>query len=259
MWNDAFVGTRSQVRGAVVCRGADIRAGARIAEGVVIGDESIVGHGATVGNDVQVYPYKRIDAGALVTSSVIWESRGVRSLFGDDGIAGLVNIDVTPELAMRVAQAFGSLLAGKSHVVVSRDASRSARMLKRAVVAGLNATGCHARDLRVASPAITRFTTRDTRCRGGIHLCIANNDPQTLEMHFYDSDGIDLSTGQEKKVERLYFRQEFRRAFFEEVGEIIYPPRALEYYTEGLEAALEITGPVRRRFKVVADLGMSPA
>ncbi|HSQ21315.1 MAG TPA: sugar phosphate nucleotidyltransferase, partial [Coriobacteriia bacterium] len=259
VWNDAFVGTRSQVRGAVVCRGADIRAGARIAEGVVIGDESIVGHGATVGNDVQVYPYKRIDAGALVTSSVIWESRGVRSLYGDDGIAGLVNIDITPELAMRVAQAFGSLLPGKSHVVVSRDASRSARMLKRAVVAGLNATGCHARDLRVASPAITRFTTRDTRCRGGIHLCIANNDPQTLEMHFYDSDGIDLSTGQEKKVERLYFRQEFRRAFFEEVGEIIYPPRALEYYTEGLEAALVVTGPVRRRFKVVADLGMSPA
>src|SRR5690606_37142967 len=96
-----------------------------------------------VGNDVQVYPYKRIDSGALVNSSLIWESRGVRSLFGDDGITGLVNIDVTPELALRVAQAYGSLMPGKAHIVVSRDASAAARMVKRAVISALNSTGCH--------------------------------------------------------------------------------------------------------------------
>jgi len=259
VWNDAFIGARSQVRGAVLCRSVDIRAGARVSQGAVIGDESKVGHGASVGNDVQVYPYKRIDAGAILNSSLIWESRGQRSLFGSDGVSGLVNIDVTPEVALRVSQAFGSLLPGHSHVVVSRDSSRSARMIKRAVISGLNSTGCHVRDLRVASPAVTRFTTRDTRAHGGVHVCAAASDPQALEIHFYDSRGIDLSTGLEKKVERLYFRQEFRRAFFEEVGEILYPPRALEYYMTGLDGALGAAGPVRHGFKVVADLGMSPA
>src|SRR5574340_131786 len=259
IWNDSFLGTRSHVRGAGLCHSGDIRAGARVEQGAVIGDESAVGHGAVVGNDVQVYPYKRIDAGALVRSSLIWESRGVRSLFGPDGIAGLVNIDVTPELALRVSQAFGTILATKSHVVVSRDASSAARMVKRAVIAGLNSTGCDVRDLRVASPAVTRFTTRDTRALGGVHLCMADSDPQTLEIHFYDKGGIDLSSGLEKKVERLYFRQEFRRAFFEEIGEILYPPRALEYYTTALDAALDAAGPVRRQPRVVADLGMSPA
>jgi mannose-1-phosphate guanylyltransferase/phosphomannomutase len=259
IWNDSFVGARSQVRGAVLCRGVDIRAGARVEQGAVIGDETMVGHGATVGNDVQVYPYKRIDAGAMVTSSLIWESRGVRSLFGDDGVVGLVNIDITPELSLKVAQAYGSLVPSKSHVVVSRDSSRAARMVKRAVVAGLNSTGCHVRDLRVASPAITRFTTRDTRCLGGVHVCAADNDPQTLELHFYDKDGIDISSGLEKKVERLYFRQEFRRAFFDEIGEIIYPPRALEYYTAGLTEALEAAGDIKRHFKIIVDMGMSPA
>jgi mannose-1-phosphate guanylyltransferase/phosphomannomutase len=259
VWDDCFIGAHAAVRGAVLCRGVDVRAGAHIEQGVVIGDETMVGHGATVGTDVQVYPFKRIEPGAMVTSSLIWESRGVRSLFGDDGISGLVNIDITPELALRVAQAFGSLLPGKSHVVVSRDASRSARMLKRAMAAGLNATGCHVRDLRVASQSVARFTTRDTRCAGGVHLCAADNDPQSLEIHFYDEDGIDLMAGAEKKVERLYFRQEFRRAFFEEVGEIIYPPRALEYYTAGMSEALDAAGPVGRSFRVVADMGMSPA
>ena len=259
LWNDAFLGKHSQVRGAVLCRSVDIRAGARVGNGAVIGDESVVGHGASVGNDVQVYPFKRIDAGAMVTSSLIWESRGVRSLFGTDGISGLVNIDVTPELAMRAAQAYGTLMPGKAHIVVSRDSSRSARMMKRAIVAALNSAGCHARDLRVASPAITRFTVRDTRAVGGIHVCAADNDPQSIEIHFYDEKGIDISAGLEKKVERLYFRQEFRRAFFEDIGEIIYPARALEYYLGGLSTALNGSETRTRRFKVVADLGMSPA
>ena len=259
VWNDCFIGMRAQVNGAVLCRSVDVRATARVEQGAVIGDESVVGSGATVAHDVQVYPYKQIDAGATVSSSLIWESRGARSLFGDDGIAGLVNIDITPEVALRAAQAFGSILPTKSHVIVSRDASRSARMVKRAVIAALNSTGCHARDLRVASPAVTRFTVRDTRAAGGIHICAGDTDPQTLELHFYDADGIDLSTGAEKKVERLYFRQEFRRAFFEDMGEIIYPPRAIEYYTEGLEVALRAMGPAERGFKVVVDLGLSPA
>lgn len=259
VWDDSFIGARSQVRGAVLCRGVDIRAGAVVEQGAVIGDETMVGHGATIANDVQVYPYKRIDAGAHVSSSLIWESRGVRSLFGEDGIAGLVNIDITPETAIKVSQAFGSLLPSSGHVVVSRDSSRAARMIKRAVVAGLNATGVHVRDLRVASPAVTRFTTRDTRCVGGVHVCAADNDPQTLELHFYDHAGIDLSDGMEKKVERLYFRQEFRRAFFDQVGEIIYPPRALEYYTAGLEAALGVPPEGRKAHRVVVDMGMSPA
>jgi len=80
-----------------------------------------------------------------------------------------------------------------------------------------------------------------------------------LEIHFYDKAGIDLAPWIEKKVERLYFRGEFRRAFFEEVGEIIYPPRALEYYTAGLMDALDGNALIRRRPTIVVDMGMSPA
>ncbi len=259
VWNDAFIGARSEVRGAVLCRGVDIRAGAKVSPGAAIGDETMIGHGAVVGNDVQVYPYKRVESGATVTSSLIWESTGPRSIFGTDGVSGLVNIDITPDLAMRVAQAFGSTLPGKAHVVVSRDASRAARMLKRAVVAGLNSTGCNVRDLRVASPAVTRFTTRDTRCLGGVHVCASPRDAQVVELHFYDQGGLDLASWAEKKIERLYFRQEFRRSFFDEVGEILYPPRALEYYSAGLMEALDDGATLCPRCTVVVDMGLSPA
>ena len=64
--------------------------GAAVDMGAVIGDESVIGKGAHVGTGVQVFPYKRIESGATVNSSLIWESTGVRSLFGDAGIQGLV-------------------------------------------------------------------------------------------------------------------------------------------------------------------------
>lgn len=255
LWNDTFLGKSSTVRGAVLCRRVDVRAHATIDMGAVIGDETTIGHGAHVGAGVQIYPYKRVEPAAVLNESLIWESTGVRSLFGENGISGLVGVDATPEMALKVSQAFGSLLPKGSHVIVSRDSSRAARMVKRAMVAGLNSAGCHVRDLRVASPAINRFTTRDTRCMGGLHVCQSASDPQILEIHFYDKTGLDIAPFEEKKVERLYFRGEFRRAFLDEVGDIIYPPRALEYYSEGLAYALERRHYSERRMTVVADLG----
>ncbi len=255
LWSDAFVGARAVLRGTVIGRGADVRANATVEVGSVIGDETTVGQGAVVGNDVQVYPFKRIEAAATVSSSLIWESRGVRALFGADGVSGIVGVDITPALALGLAQAYGTTQASGSHVVVSRDASRSSRMLKRAIVAGLNSTGLNVRDLRVASPAVNRFTTRDSRCVGGVHVCVSDDDVQTLEIHFYDGKGLDLAPVSEKKIERLYFQQAFRRSAFDEIGEIIYPPRALEYYTTGLVDGLGKRDSVdERTLRLVAEM-----
>ncbi len=255
VWDDAFVDGGATVRGAVVCRGVDVRRKATIETGVALGDEAVIGHDAFVGHDVMVYPFKRIEPAAVVNTSVIWESKGVRSLFGTDGISGLVGVDITPELALMVAQAYGTTLPVGSHVVVARDSSRAARMIKRAMVAGLNSAGVNARDLRVASPAVNRFTTRATRCVGGIHVCASQTDVQAVQIHFYGADGLDIPPSSQKKIERLYFRREFRRAFLDEVGEIIYPPRALEYYAGGLAEAMEVCPQDGRRSKVVADMG----
>jgi len=259
LWDDTFVGKQATVAGAVLCRRVDVRARAVIDVGVVIGNESVVGKGAHVGADVQVYPYKRIEPSAVVNRSLIWESAGSRALFADSGIAGLVGIDITPELALKVAEAYGSLLPKGGHVVVTRDTSKASRMVKRAMVAGLNAAGINVRDLRVASPALSRFTTQKTRSVGGIHVAVATTDSQSLEIRFFDKNGLDIAPWEQKKIERLYFRGEFRRAFFDEVGEIIYPPRPLEYYSAALDEAISAAGLDGQWRKVVADMGCGAA
>ncbi len=259
LWSDTFVGKQSTVSGAVLGRHVDLRTRAVIEMGAVVGDESVIGAGAHIGADVQIYPYKRIESSAMVNTSVIWESTGSRALFGDAGVQGLVGVDITPELALKVAEAFGTMLPKGGHVVISRDTTRPARMLKRAMIAGLNAAGIDVRDLRVASPALTRFTTQKTRCVGGVHLSGSTRDPQSLEIRFLDANGLDIAPWEQKKIERLYFREEFRRAFFDELGDILYPPRPLEYYGAALREAMEEANLGDDWRRVVADMAGGPA
>jgi mannose-1-phosphate guanylyltransferase/phosphomannomutase len=259
LWGDTYVGRQAEVSGAVLCRHVDVRAGAVVGVGAVIGDESVVGQGARVGADVRIFPYKRIESQATVNSSLIWESTGPRALFGDAGVQGLVGVDITPELALKVAEAYGTLLPKGGHVVLTRDSTRAARMVKRAMIAGLNAAGVNARDVRVASPAVSRFTTQKTRCVGGIHISGSMREPQSLEIRFFDANGLDIAPWEQKKIERMYFRQEFRRAFFDEIGDIIYPPRPLEYYGAALKEAMIDAGLVGEWRKVVADMAGGPA
>lgn len=259
LWDDCYVGANASISGSVLCRHVDVRNGASVGVGAVIGSESMVGRGAMVGSDVQVYPYKRIEAAAAVTSSIIWESTGARSLFVDSGVMGIVGIDVTVEQAVKLGEAYGSLLPRNGHVVVTRDTSRAARMVKRAIIAGLNSSGLNVRDLRVASPAVSRFTTQKTRCVGAVHVATSRLDSRMLEIRFFDGRGLDISPATQKKIERLYFRGEFRRAFFGEIGEILYPVRPLEYYQAALSEAVDMAGLGDAWCKVVVDMGCGAA
>src|SRR5690606_33505896 len=100
-----YLGQNSVLKGTVVGRNCDLRAGVRCEEGVVLGDECFVGDNATIGAGVKVYPFKTVEAGAQVKTSIVWESRGARSLFGRAGVSGLANVDVSPELATKLSLA----------------------------------------------------------------------------------------------------------------------------------------------------------
>ncbi len=248
-----YIGHSTRLRGAVVGRANDIREHAHIEEGVVIGDECFVGARAIVNPGVKIYPFKSVEGGALVTSSIVWESKGARTLFGRRGVRGLANVDITSEVAVRLAMAYGTALKKGSVVCTSRDTSRVARALKRAIIAGLNLSGVHVMDLELSTVPVNRFHVRSERTQGGISVRLAPDDPDSVEIRFLDEDGADLDEQQQRKLERLLYREDFRRAFAGEIGDITFPPRALEFYTAALESSVDSVRVRSRSFKVVLD------
>ena len=257
--DNAYVGPGASLRGCVVGKNTDIKSNARLEEGVVVADECYVGDGAVLNPQVKVYPFKSVDSGALVTQSIIWESRGSRSLFGERGVAGLMNIDVTPEMALRLALAFGSTLPKTSVVTACRDVTRTARIVKRAMIAGFNAAGVNCHDLELVPTPVARHYARSTRAVAGVVVRTAPDDASAVEIQFFDERGVDIDASMQRKVERTFYRDDFRRAYHHEIGELTFPARGREYYTRGLTDAVNLDAIRDRGPKLVVDYSFGAA
>ena len=257
--DNVYLGPGVRLRGAVVGRSSDLRRGARLEEGVVLGEECFVGDHAVINPGVKVYPFKTVEHGAIVNSSIVWESRGARNLFGRLGVAGLANVDISPELAVRLAMAYGTTMKKGSTVVASRDTSRAARVLKRAMMVGLNASGVDVADLEVATIPVTRFGVRIEGGAGGFTVRLAPDDPQSVVIRFFDAGGIDISETAQKKIERLFYREDYRRSLAGEIGDLRFPVRTAEFYTAVLMENIDVDAVRAARFKVVLDYAYGAA
>jgi mannose-1-phosphate guanylyltransferase/phosphomannomutase len=248
-----FIGRGAQLRGTVAGRSCDFRDNARVESGAVLGDDCFVGAGAMLNAGVRVFAGKQVEAGAVVNTSIVWESRVNRSLFSPIGVTGLANVDLTPELAARLAMAWASLMKIGDTVVMSRDTSRSSRMLKRAAMAGLNAAGVNVIDLEARSIPVTRLVAASPEARGGMTFRLDPDDPDHAIIRFFDESGIDLDANTQRKVERVLQRQDFRRSLASEVGDITVPSRALERYAVALGDIVDLAEIRAHGFKAVVD------
>ncbi|HEX4081789.1 MAG TPA: sugar phosphate nucleotidyltransferase, partial [Acidimicrobiales bacterium] len=251
--DNGYLGPGVRVAGAVVGRSCDLRHGARCEPGSVLGEGCLVGAQAEVRDGVKVYPFKTVEAGAIVNSSIVWESRGSRSLFGRDGVRGIANVDISPELVVRLSMAWAATLEKGTTITSSRDTSRAARVLKRAVMVGCNAAGVNVEDLEVATVPVTRHHIRTSASRGGVTVRLAPDDPESVIIRFFDGEGLDLAETDQRKIERLYHREDFRRVLAGEIGDIDFPARAVEQYTVDLVGAVDLSG-TEAGLKLVLDL-----
>ncbi|HEY2579963.1 MAG TPA: mannose-1-phosphate guanyltransferase [Streptosporangiaceae bacterium] len=251
--SNVYIGQGATLRGCVIGKKTDVMPSARIEENVVVGDECVIEAEAYLSAGVKVYPFKTIEAGAVVNTSVIWESRGQRTLFSRRGVSGLINVEVTPELCVRLASAYASTLKKDSTVTTSRDASRAARTLKRAVQAALNSSAINVVDLEAQALPVARFETGRGPYSGGIAIRTTPGDPQSIDLVFLDERGADLSQAARRKIERVFSREEFRRAFPGEIAELSYAPRIIESYTQELLRCVDMSAVREAELKLVAD------
>ena len=249
----ARVGNYAQVRGGVLGRGAVMDKGATLEEGAVAGDDVVIGSGAIVKPRVRIFPSRTVEAGAIVTTSVVRERRATRSLFGARGVSGLVNVAVTPVVAVRLGMAFGSTLKRGSVVVTGRDASRAARTMKRAIIAGLNSSGVNCHDLELVPMPLTRFTVRSEQAAAGVSVRTSPADPESVEIRLFEANGADVPAAAQRKIERIFFREDYRRASAGKIGELEFPPRALEQYASGLVSPLDLDAIRSAGLKLVVD------
>ncbi|HOG47568.1 MAG TPA: sugar phosphate nucleotidyltransferase, partial [Anaerolineae bacterium] len=259
VWRNSYIGEGVELRGAVIGRQCSLKSKAIVFEGAVIGDGSIVGQGAVIHPNVKIWPEKEIEAGATVKTSLIWGSQGRRALFGRFGVTGQVNVDMTPEFATKLGAAFGASLPKGSAVTINRDPHRSPRMIKRAIISGLPSAGVNVLDLRSVPIPVARYYTRVSDAVGGVHVRLSPHDNRVVDIRFLDARGLPLSKSVERDIERVFFREDFRRVYLDEIGTIDYAPGVIERYSADFLAALDVPAIRAARLPIVVDYANAPA
>ena len=253
IWDSVHIGSRTILQENVIGNNTEIKDGAFIGEGAVVSDNCYIGRQSVVKANVRVWPYKTVEDGATLASSLIWGEKWSKNIFGTYGITGLANIEISPEFAAKVGAAYGASLKKGAAISTSRDAHKASRMINRAIMTGILSTGVNVHDYGVTPIPVVRYLARGGSEVGGVHARRSPFDAEVIDLKFFDTKGLDLHPNQEKTVERLFYREDFRRAQMEETGEMSFPIHGFEYYQNGFMLKIDTETIKKANFKLVID------
>ena len=124
-------------------------------------------------------------------------------LFGTDGVRGVANRELTPELALALGRAGGHHLGGPGHgVIVGRDTRRSGRMLESALAAGLCSVGMDVWLAGVIPTPGLAFLARLPEFVAGAVISASHNPALDNGIKFFDHEGLKLPDSVEDEIER---------------------------------------------------------
>lgn len=220
IWKGAIIKNGAQLNHCVICDRVVIKEQAAVFEGAVIGKNTHIEERAVVQADIKVWNDKVVEADTELSNNLIRGSKSGRALFGEKGISGSVNIDITPEYASRISSAFGALVGQNTKVAVSTDSQGSSLMIKEAVLSGMLSCGQQVLDFGQQPIPITRAGIRFYGLSGGIHVAGSNKSGE-VQIDILDKSGANISRGQERKLENLFMRDDFVRVSGDYVKEAV--------------------------------------
>ena len=162
--------------------------------------------------------------------------------FGTDGVRGIANKELTPELAFKLGRFGGYVLSQhedssrKPRVLVGRDTRISGEMLEQALIAGLLSVGIEVFQLGVISTPGVAYLTRLQKASAGVMISASHNPAEDNGIKFFGADGFKLVDDQEAEIEALLDAEEdtLPRPSAEGLGSLDEFPEGLLKYSQFL-------------------------
>jgi phosphoglucosamine mutase len=170
-------------------------------------------------------------------------------LFGSSGVRGVVNRDMTPELACSIGMAVGS---GARSVVIGSDSRTSGQMMEAAVSSGLMACGCQVYSCGLVT---TPTLAEATRCMSaGVMLTASHNPPEYAGIKLWNPDGTGFGVAQSERIEAIVSTRSFELVSWDRVGERHVLTDMPEMHVQRI-----LRGVGKAGLKVVVDCANGPA
>ena len=174
----------------------------------------------------------------------------VGNLFGTSGVRGVINKDVTPELAIDLGSALATYLKNSGTIVVGKDPRTSSDMLESCVVSGLLSGGCDVKKLGIVPTPAVSFAARLLNADSGIMITASHNPAEYNGMKFWNSNGMAYTPEQEAKIETIYSSKKSNFVPWNKIGKF-EAVDILSKYVDEMASKVSLS----RSYKVVLDCG----
>lgn len=164
--------------------------------------------------------------------------------FGTDGVRGVANLELTPELSYKIGRCGGYVLANgttRPLVVIGRDTRISGHMLEAALISGLLSIGADVVQLGVLSTPGVAYLTQKLGAAAGVMISASHNPVEDNGIKFFGGDGFKLSDETELEIERLMDAEtdELPRPVGGDLGTLAINHEAKFAYTAFLKTTVE--------------------
>ncbi|MGB5965008.1 MAG: sugar phosphate nucleotidyltransferase [Sulfurimonadaceae bacterium] len=242
IWNDVNIERKAVLDGCVICNNNLIGRNVTVKAGMILAEGCEIGQLVNVEKDVTIWPDKVIEEASIVSHSMVLGSKYKNSIFEHGMVIGQSNVELSCEMATKLAEAFGTQLPVGSTVLVSRDYHKSSRMLKRAFLGGLLSAGVNVIDYNgISSPILRCKLSAHDEYIAGVHFNQKIDDPTSTVITFYNDEALRINNDVAKKVEKAFFKETFRRVDYSQIGQIYESDHEKEYlaYRQGIQELLK--------------------
>lgn len=176
-------------------------------------------------------------------------------LFGTDGVRGVANTELTPELAFQLGQAGAYVLTQgtqKPTILVGRDTRISGEMLEGALVAGILSVGANVIPVEVIPTPAIAYLTRKYNADAGVMISASHNPVEFNGIKFFDKEGLKLKDAMEDEIQKIIEggMADVPRPSGENIGRLLAEVSPLEDY---VDHAVNALGGDLRGLKVALD------
>ena len=175
-------------------------------------------------------------------------------LFGTNGVRGIANEYMNPQMVMDVVRSLGTFMGNKGTVAIGRDTRISGDMLKSAAIAGALSSGLTVIDVGIVPTPSIQYYVRD-HADAGVVITASHNPREYNGIKLIAGDGTEMSREDEGKIETIYFSREFTPATWEYTGDFRHDVNANDLYIKGIINSINADIVRQKKFKVVADTG----
>jgi phosphomannomutase/phosphoglucomutase len=175
-----------------------------------------------------------------------------RRLFGTNGIRGVVNEELTPEFATKIAQSIGTFFK-QGKILLGYDGRISNIMLANAVTSGLVSTGCDVHTAGMGPTPCIQYAVKNHKMDGGVMITASHNPPEYNGIKVMGKNGVEISRQQEIKIESVFFEDKANYVDWNKVGHVYALPKVLEEYKEAIKKHVNVDAIRKKRYYVVVD------